>query len=311
MSLQCPKEHNNDCQDLHASTKLLLEPKSLLILARDARFKWRHGISRGAKHIHLKDGTSISRVDPNRPPYRRISLTIRHLKSTRRKVVDFDLGLTTLQAAFKTCTRYIDEACSHYNISLNQKGRLLKELQVYGNSGRLFHTWCYLVDLFTLLDSYRAFFSDRPAVILAILFHNVVYNTKSSTNQEDSALVFKTYADICRNDQLNLVIKEKVAFYVMSIKDYQMNNNLDKDLILLKDMCVAVFGWPRERYKRYLSHIRIEHSHLSDDQYRSYRLKELYLMRDSNRKIYSSAEFKENEESAKQNINWEIKELSV
>ena len=70
MSLQRPREHTNDCQDLIASTKLLLEPKSLMVMAGDSRFHWRHGIARAAKHVFLKDGASMRRDIAS---YRRIS----------------------------------------------------------------------------------------------------------------------------------------------------------------------------------------------------------------------------------------------
>ena len=84
MSLTKPKVKDNDCEDLSDFTKILLEPCSLFVMEEECRFDWRHGISRTAELVPLPDGKFIRR-DEN---YRRISLTIRHLKEGRRRVED-------------------------------------------------------------------------------------------------------------------------------------------------------------------------------------------------------------------------------
>ncbi len=69
--------------------KVLLEPGSLLIMKDDARYKYRHGIGK-YKWINLPPTTSSDKTTATRikrdDSYRRVSLTIRHLLSTRRKV---------------------------------------------------------------------------------------------------------------------------------------------------------------------------------------------------------------------------------
>lgn len=80
-TLQKPKEHTNQCQDLEGEVKVLLEPGSLMIMSEDCRFKWRHGITRH-QHVHMPDGTLVVRDEK----YRRVSITIRHLLSGRKQV---------------------------------------------------------------------------------------------------------------------------------------------------------------------------------------------------------------------------------
>lgn len=66
---------------LLARVKVLLEPRSLLVLEGEARRDWRHGIT-GQRRIGLPDGSVVRRG----PEFRRVSLTIRHLLAGRRRV---------------------------------------------------------------------------------------------------------------------------------------------------------------------------------------------------------------------------------
>lgn len=86
MTLERPRVHTNQCADLIEKTKVLLEPRSLFVMSDACRFEWRHGISH-AKRVPLPDGSFILR-DP--ATYRRVSITIRHLKSGRRRWKELD-----------------------------------------------------------------------------------------------------------------------------------------------------------------------------------------------------------------------------
>ena len=59
--------------------KVLLEPRSLLVLQGQSRYDYRHGIRR-SRLVRLRDGTDLKRL----PDYCRVSLTFRHLLDTRR-----------------------------------------------------------------------------------------------------------------------------------------------------------------------------------------------------------------------------------
>eukprot|EP00537_Pseudo-nitzschia_pungens_P008545 CAMPEP_0172370080 /NCGR_PEP_ID=MMETSP1060-20121228/36127_1 /TAXON_ID=37318 /ORGANISM="Pseudo-nitzschia pungens, Strain cf. cingulata" /LENGTH=323 /DNA_ID=CAMNT_0013095239 /DNA_START=81 /DNA_END=1052 /DNA_ORIENTATION=- len=96
----------NACDSYDDVVKILLEPGSLLIMKDDARFKYRHGIGKykwidlpppqepSQSEVSLADDSQAvpashtTRRIKRDDSYRRVSLTIRHLKSTRRKVRD-------------------------------------------------------------------------------------------------------------------------------------------------------------------------------------------------------------------------------
>jgi alkylated DNA repair dioxygenase AlkB len=86
MTLKRPVEKTNSCEVYHDVCKVVLEPGSLLVMKHDARNLYRHGIGK-AKWIKVFDdeGSVVTRVCRDNT-YRRISLTVRHLLKTRRRV---------------------------------------------------------------------------------------------------------------------------------------------------------------------------------------------------------------------------------
>lgn len=82
MTLEHPRVHTNECTDmLEPPSKVLLEPRSLFMMSESARYEWRHGISRH-RIVPLPNGSVVAR---NRDSYRRVSITIRHLREGRRR----------------------------------------------------------------------------------------------------------------------------------------------------------------------------------------------------------------------------------
>lgn len=85
MTLKKPTERTNACDKYLDVRKILLEPGSLLVMKGSARNDYRHGISKYKWIRNLPDGQPDICRDA---PYRRVSLTIRHVLSTRRQVKD-------------------------------------------------------------------------------------------------------------------------------------------------------------------------------------------------------------------------------
>lgn len=73
--------HGRDGLDHGNWVKILLEPRSLLLLQGESRYGFRHGIRR-SKLVKLADGQQLRRG----PGYRRVSLTFRELLPSRRQL---------------------------------------------------------------------------------------------------------------------------------------------------------------------------------------------------------------------------------
>lgn len=82
MTLKKPLMRTNGCDEYHEIHKVLLEPGSLLVMEGDARFDYRHGISK-YKWMRIP-----GREEPihRGESFRRVSITVRHLLQTRRQV---------------------------------------------------------------------------------------------------------------------------------------------------------------------------------------------------------------------------------
>eukprot|EP00929_Paragymnodinium_shiwhaense_P121126 TRINITY_DN93261_c0_g1_i1.p1 TRINITY_DN93261_c0_g1~~TRINITY_DN93261_c0_g1_i1.p1 ORF type:complete len:345 (+),score=51.72 TRINITY_DN93261_c0_g1_i1:82-1035(+) len=79
-------EPTRDGIDTGSWIKVLLEPRSMLILQGESRYQYRHGI-RKTKSIVMPDGSRLVRDEA----YRRVSLTFRELLETRR-MLDCDVS---------------------------------------------------------------------------------------------------------------------------------------------------------------------------------------------------------------------------
>lgn len=75
------REEPGDGIDHGNWVKVLLEPRSLLVLQGESRYRYRHGIRR-SRLIRLRDGSIYKREED----YHRMSLTFRELLDTRRKL---------------------------------------------------------------------------------------------------------------------------------------------------------------------------------------------------------------------------------
>jgi len=80
-TMKKPKELTNTCTDIEKEVKLYLEPRSLLILQGEARYLWRHGITKARLIHHPFTDEILRRGDI----YRRLSITIRKLLDGRKR----------------------------------------------------------------------------------------------------------------------------------------------------------------------------------------------------------------------------------
>ncbi|KAJ3141937.1 hypothetical protein HK100_005035 [Physocladia obscura] len=69
----------------NSSFRILLEPRSLLIMHSDARYKWMHGISK-SKSVPFINANNTECSIPRDDTYRRLSLTVRTVLDGRKKV---------------------------------------------------------------------------------------------------------------------------------------------------------------------------------------------------------------------------------
>ena len=183
--------------------------------------------------------------------------------------------------------------------------QVLKEK--YSEKSRFYHNLSHVKTLLNLFESLRDKILEHNAIRFAIWFHDVIYDTKRSDNEEESArLAFETMARL----HVNLETINLVRELILATKNHS-GKNLPDDARLFLDMDLAILGTSEEVYKEYTQAIREEYSWVSESMYRSGRGNVLRSFIDRER-IYLTDEMKARyEQQARRNINREIQLLNA
>lgn len=183
---------------------------------------------------------------------------------------------------------------------------LLKEFVIskYSEKHRYYHNLSHINYL--LEESRKYKFADIESIELAIWFHDVIYNPKSSKNEIESAELA-----VDKLTELGLVAEKiaKVEKIILATQKHD-STGLDSDGKLFLDLDLSILGANPETYQKYKEAIRKEYSFVPWFLYKRSRRKilENFLQRET---IYFTDEIRQSIESnARLNIQQEIKELS-
>jgi predicted metal-dependent HD superfamily phosphohydrolase len=185
---------------------------------------------------------------------------------------------------------------------------ILAELvKAYGEPHRRYHTLDHVAELLRLLEGQQGV-SARDAVVLAALFHDVVYDPMRSDNEAASALFAE---ERLRRVGFPDPLVASVGQYVRATQHGSAGSaSGDADLDLLLDLDLAVLAAATDRYRAYAEAIRQEYTAVPDDLYRSGRRRVLegFLARE---RIYRTEPLRTRwENSARENLAREIRQIS-
>jgi len=176
-----------------------------------------------------------------------------------------------------------------------------KIIRMYSSQDRYYHTVCHLEEMFAYIDncvnSYccRVPKKEMSIVNMAVFFHDVIYNPKSSTNEEDSIECFQQfYRDLftdsyilettksCHGDENHNDSVEKnapkwngydqVIRFILATKSHTVSK-LNEDgenpffLNLFLDADMSVLGKEEKAYNYYSSLIRKEYDFVPHTEY--------------------------------------------
>ena len=183
--------------------------------------------------------------------------------------------------------------------------QILKEK--YSEKIRFYHNLSHVRTLLNLHESFNHKIQNPDAIRFAIWFHDAIYNTERTDNEEESAgFASESLEGLSVPTETVEVIRE----LILATKDHR-GADLSDDAKLFLDMDLAILGMREEIYWKYSQAIRKEYSWLPETTYRHGRRKilESFLTRE---RIY----FTENmtarfEERARKNINGEIALLAA
>ena len=182
----------------------------------------------------------------------------------------------------------------------------------YSEMGRYYHTLIHLQEMFEYYQRYRYLLQDPATVLLAIFYHDIIYDPKSLSNEEDSAHLFnlrvkEAMEKTSPSPQL-ACRREKIFNYIIETKAHNVLNHEDYDLKLFIDFDMAILG--SDRYLQYSQDIRREYNHVDFHDYCSKRSAFLKSFLENTPNIYASNEFKsEIEIKARENVAKECTSL--
>jgi predicted metal-dependent HD superfamily phosphohydrolase len=144
-----------------------------------------------------------------------------------------------------------------------------------------------------------------PALILAIILHDVIYDTHAGDNEERSA----EYAQAVL-EQLGVSpeVREETARLILLTKTHQTTAGDEPGQILL-DADLAILGADEPAYNDYAAAIRREYAWVSDPDYRTGRRRVLERFLARPRLYFTEAMFRRCDTRARANLAREISRL--
>jgi predicted metal-dependent HD superfamily phosphohydrolase len=149
---------------------------------------------------------------------------------------------------------------------------------------------------------YRGAIRDFDCIVLATIFHDIVYDARSKTNEEDSADLLKHLI----SNHLPGELLQKAADYIIATKAHAVEGSDDNDLKLFIDFDMSILGSESTVYKIYASKIRQEYIHVEEVAYCNGRSQFLRHTIANGSSIFATEEFRRKYETiARENMEWE------
>jgi predicted metal-dependent HD superfamily phosphohydrolase len=186
-------------------------------------------------------------------------------------------------------------------------GRLWK---LHTETTRFYHTAVHLEEMlhfFRVLEE-RGCMSgvsetERQAILLSIFFHDAIYESRSRSNEENSAQLFQEF---CRDIKSpDAVVNTLVDEFILATKTHMTSDNHTVALATFLDLDMAVLGKHLESYISYASMIRREYDFIPHDTYCQKRADVLEAFM-GNRVFGTKVMYDAFEERAKENVRYEV-----
>jgi len=135
----------------------------------------------------------------------------------------------------------------------------------YSEPHRHYHTLDHVVALFDTLEEYADEVGDASRLAFAVWYHDAVYDPQAKDNEERSA---ERAAKEMKAFGAHPLLIDRVSKLILATKNHMgaTAGDYDDDVFLDADFCIL--GAPTETYNQYVSGMREEYAHLSDDEWK-------------------------------------------
>ena len=111
--------------------------------------------------------------------------------------------------------------------------------------------------------------SPGASLVLAAVFHDVIYDPTAATNERDSAVLAK---DRLRDAGVGEALIGEVCGLILATEAHDASAAVGVDretAAVFLDADLSILGAPSEDYDRYARDIRLEYGHVPDDDFRT------------------------------------------
>ncbi len=151
--------------------------------------------------------------------------------------------------------------------------------------------------------------SDKPAFILAILFHTAIFDRANPEAEAQSIRVMHRH--LGRTLPRHMLARAETLIHAVLRQEAPETDDpgLRADAALLLDMDNAVLGETAARFDAFEAANRHEYAHLPDDRYRAGRIAALQMLLWRDRIYHTDRYWLEREKRARRNIEYALVQL--
>ncbi len=183
-----------------------------------------------------------------------------------------------------------------------------KLVEMHTERHRKYHNLTHLQDLFSKWEKLGLDFEKPTEIAFAIWFHDCVYNSLKSDNEKKSAdFAVETLSTHSNLTQTQIDSVEKL---ILATAKHIPNPTEEPDCSLFLDLDLSILGADRNRYQEYMQEIRSEYKHVPSFLYKRGRKKVLKSFSEKSSIFYTETFRKLYENQARENLAFEIEELS-
>lgn len=215
---------------------------------------------------------------------------------------------STHNAELFEADQFLKDICEKIIYKLAKKAlkkRYLNELRErYREGGRFYHNLIHIANVYKALTPVKNEIGDWEILVLAVLYHDIVYDVSRSDNEEQSA----AWAERVMQS-LNIEPKrvERCKRHILATKCHTKSEDYDTNLFTDADL--SILGADPETYSQYASAIRKEYSIYTENVYHEGRAKVLRKFLEMPT-IFKTEPFrKQYEQRARSNVTNELKLL--
>jgi len=126
---------------------------------------------------------------------------------------------------------------------------------LYNSNKRHYHNLVHLENLYVQLKKVKHLINDWDCVLLALFYHDAIYNTLGTDNEEKSAQLAKKHLV---NTKLSKEQIKRCYQHIIATETHDISTDIDTNIFTDADLSILGSEW--DNYKNYAKQIRKEYS---------------------------------------------------